>query len=227
MRRENRELLHARPLLALSADGRMLVGGSLEQGAFLCDPVHGVRDLEDFVQEVGLALGHWRLHEATGISADGAPPFGTGQFLTSTQGWILRLRDTLDNDGEGLVDLDDPSCVDPDGSFEMVRRDLVVDVRPGRDANVIRPGSPQLVRVAALGSATADVLAIEDRQMPLPQSPSSSKTSTPTTTWISWPDSAPETRASRSETRRAACGARSGARPSRPAMPCLRSAGSA
>jgi len=179
MRCENRELLHARPLLALSADGRMLVGGSLEQGAFLCDPVHRVRDLEDF------GLGHWRLHEATGISAEGAPPFGTGQLLTSTQGWILGLRDTLDNDGEGLVDLDDSSCVDPDGSFEMVQRDLVVDVRPGRDANVIRPGSPQLVRVAALGSATADVLAIEDRHVPLPQSPSSSKTSTPTTTRIS------------------------------------------
>ena len=155
----------AAPPLALSANGHVLVGGSEEHGAFVWDALHGVRDLEDYVvDDLGFELGRWRLNQAMGISNDGRTIAGLGHH-SGTTGFVLRLppacSDALDNDGDGLADGDDESCVDGEGISESFRSDLIVDVYPGRDDNVVSLTSRAQVAVAVSGSETARVVDID------------------------------------------------------------------
>lgn len=73
----------------VSGDGSIVIGRSLD-AAFIWDEARGMRSLQDVLEsEHGLALGEWRLFEATGISADGSTIVGYG-FNPSGQveGWI-------------------------------------------------------------------------------------------------------------------------------------------
>ncbi len=76
--------------VCVSADGSTIAGGTTEHEAFVWDPLHGTRLLKDILADVaGEGIAGWRLHMATGVSADGETVVGYG---TNPQGsweaWI-------------------------------------------------------------------------------------------------------------------------------------------
>src|SRR5262245_40222444 len=84
--------------IAISADGALIVGDmtlglSSTPHAFVWDPVHGVRLLEDaLLADYGLALPGWTLTAATGVSADGQALVGYGRNPDGRQeAWFLSL----------------------------------------------------------------------------------------------------------------------------------------
>lgn len=108
--------------LDVSADGTIAVGYSNgnPSGAFLWDPVHGMRHLEQILSEdYGISSGgFWLLADARAVSDDGLTIVGTGFGPEGEEGWRLVLPpacdDGLDNDGDGFADFpDDPGCADP------------------------------------------------------------------------------------------------------------------
>jgi probable HAF family extracellular repeat protein len=112
--------------LAVSANGAIVVGTANDENsddsAFLWDAAGGMRKLRDeLVEEYGLALDGWQLHEARGISDVNA----AGEFWVvgggtnpsgDPEGWVALLskphcNDGLDNDGDGQTDFGaDPHC---------------------------------------------------------------------------------------------------------------------
>jgi probable HAF family extracellular repeat protein len=65
----------------VSGDGNIVVGSYSDFGAFIWDPVHGMRGLQDvLVNEYGLGeeLEGWSLYTATSITADGRTIVGSG-----------------------------------------------------------------------------------------------------------------------------------------------------
>jgi uncharacterized membrane protein len=70
--------------MAVSANGSTIVGFATNFGppgsnvAFIWDPVHGLRNLQQVLTSDGLDLTGWTLTEATGISADGRTIVGEG-----------------------------------------------------------------------------------------------------------------------------------------------------
>ena len=69
--------------------------------------------------------------------------------------------DRLDNDGDSLVDDDDPGCRDPEDLSETNRLDVEIDVRPRSPMNRVNPTSRGALPVAILGSETVDVTAVD------------------------------------------------------------------
>ncbi|TVQ62837.1 MAG: hypothetical protein EA378_03215 [Phycisphaerales bacterium] len=83
---------------AMSADGRVVVGSSTNEGrffeAFIWDAENGMRSLEDVVRDAGIDLGDWWLERATGVSADGnvITGFATNQNIGAglgTQAFVI------------------------------------------------------------------------------------------------------------------------------------------
>lgn len=70
--------------MAVSADGSVIVGRDTNFGgpgsdeAFIWDPVHGMRNLQQVLTSDGLNLTGWSLQEGTGISPDGNTIVGDG-----------------------------------------------------------------------------------------------------------------------------------------------------
>jgi uncharacterized membrane protein len=59
----------------VSGDGNVIVGGH----AFVWDPFHGTRDLEQILIEQGVDLGGWQLRAARAASFDGLTIVGIGR----------------------------------------------------------------------------------------------------------------------------------------------------
>jgi probable HAF family extracellular repeat protein len=82
---------------AVSGDGSVIVGwadvGDGPPKAFVWDAGHGMRDLQDLLQNVyGLDLDGWNLLEATGVSDDGRTIVGWGTSPTSSgQAFLVTL----------------------------------------------------------------------------------------------------------------------------------------
>jgi len=113
---------------ATSADGSIVVGQGTS-AAFVWDAAHGMRSLRNVLASAyGLELTGWTLGAATAISADGRTIVGDGTNPSGqTEAWLAVLpslppqcSDGIDNDGDGLVDLDDPDCLgDPNHPREL------------------------------------------------------------------------------------------------------------
>jgi probable HAF family extracellular repeat protein len=117
---------------AASADGSVVVGGDLPNGAArIWDRVHGTRVLAEVLVENGVDMTGWHLGPATGVSADGRTIVGRGcppQSCFGDRPWIAVLpslpppptacSDGADNDGDGFVDLDDPGCPVSEATIE-------------------------------------------------------------------------------------------------------------
>lgn len=118
-----------------SADGSVVVGSAaIERGgeAFVWDASHGMRSIAQVLTSAGVDLFGWTLTSAVGVSADGRIVVGNGLDPSSQfSGWIATLPEetsipaggpcesvttacanSLDDDGDGLADLQDPGCVD-------------------------------------------------------------------------------------------------------------------
>ncbi len=115
------------PLLAsfaagVSADGAIVVGtandGHQEQRAFIWDEVHGMRDLQQVLEDDhGLNLAGWRFRRAVGISADGRTIAGWGYNPDGWEApWIVRFdpescyADCDTTTGPGILDIFDFLC---------------------------------------------------------------------------------------------------------------------
>jgi probable HAF family extracellular repeat protein len=111
----------------VSADGSLVLGLSgsaaadaagMFYEAFLWDAMHGMRSLRSvLIAEHGLDLDGWFLINAQAISRDGRVIVGSGRNPDGEiEAWLVRLDappacdDGADNDGDGLVDLQDPGC---------------------------------------------------------------------------------------------------------------------
>jgi hypothetical protein len=115
-----------------TADGSVIVGstwmpdseGQPRFFAFIWDAANGMRLLEDVLEtDFGLDLTGRQLAMATGITPDGLAIVGTGDFFDGTRPhFVVRFdrqcRDGADNDGDGLVDLDDSGCTDASDTSE-------------------------------------------------------------------------------------------------------------
>lgn len=83
---------------AISADGSVIVGRSLVRTvvnpweAFIWDEAHGMRNLPELFEELGLNTAGWKIDEARAVSDDGRTIVGTG-FDPSGHfsGWIARI----------------------------------------------------------------------------------------------------------------------------------------
>jgi probable HAF family extracellular repeat protein len=82
---------------AVSGDGSVIVGwadvGDGPTRAFVWDAAHGMRDLQNLLQNVyGLDLSGWNLLEATGVSDDGRTIIGWGTSpISSGQAFLVTL----------------------------------------------------------------------------------------------------------------------------------------
>jgi uncharacterized membrane protein len=80
---------------AVSADGSTVVGfgGSASgQRAFIWDPTHGMRELDQVLTGLGLSLTGWTLSTATGVSADGQTIVGSGIGPEgTTEAWLVTI----------------------------------------------------------------------------------------------------------------------------------------
>jgi probable HAF family extracellular repeat protein len=78
--------------LAVSGDGSVVVGHS-DDVAFIWDPIHGMRSLQDVLTgDFGLDLSGWTLVEARGISSDGRIIVGSGENPNGDfEAWIAVL----------------------------------------------------------------------------------------------------------------------------------------
>jgi len=65
--------------------------------------------------------------------------------------------DGLDNDGDGLVDNDDPGCAVSGGESELPRNDVRIDVVPFSLHNKVLPKPHWIISVAVLAADTVDV----------------------------------------------------------------------
>jgi len=72
-----------------------------------------------------------------------------------------RCSDRLDNDGDGLVDADDPSCVSPDNDSEEYRTDVWIDILPDDPDNLISLLRPYSIPVHVFGSQNFDVRTVD------------------------------------------------------------------
>lgn len=83
---------------AISADGSVIVGRALVRTqvdpweAFIWDEAHGMRNLPELFEELGLNTAGWKIDEARAVSDDGRTIVGTG-FDPSGHfsGWIARI----------------------------------------------------------------------------------------------------------------------------------------
>jgi uncharacterized membrane protein len=75
---------------AVSADGRVVVG-TVGGRAFRWQPTTGLEYVQDLLTAAGIDMSAWYLHEATGISADGATIVGQGGNSIYTQAWIAHI----------------------------------------------------------------------------------------------------------------------------------------
>ena len=121
---------------ATSADGAVVVGGAqasvYENRALLWDTTNGLRSLDQLLETlcVGVYDGRnrFRVWEATGVSADGRTIVGFGGYGPADfrQGWIATIPDPtipvcangIDDDADGLLDLDDPGCASANATRE-------------------------------------------------------------------------------------------------------------
>jgi probable HAF family extracellular repeat protein len=112
----------------ISADGSVIVGGSSSASgneAFIWTAATGMRELDSVLIALGLDLSGWSLGGAHAISADGRVIVGNGINPDGDpEAWIAFLGDSAcsdgsDNDGDGLVDLEDPGCDSADDSSEQ------------------------------------------------------------------------------------------------------------
>jgi probable HAF family extracellular repeat protein len=92
---------------AVSADGALVVGRSyvtsgpgLPYVAFIWDPVNGMRDLREWLEDQGVDLAGWTLLEATDVSDDGRTIVGNGIDPDGRrEGWVVVLPEP----GAGLL----------------------------------------------------------------------------------------------------------------------------
>lgn len=76
---------------AVSADGSVVVGYGLG-GAVMWDAAHGLRRIDDVLDDLGADLSGWELHNASGVSADGRTIAGNGRNPAGDlEAWIARL----------------------------------------------------------------------------------------------------------------------------------------
>ncbi|MBC8009687.1 MAG: hypothetical protein H7067_06290 [Burkholderiales bacterium] len=79
---------------AVSADGGIVVGlakgAGDDDGAFVWDPINGMRSVRAILTDAGLADG-WSISAATGVSADGTKIVGYGRKNDIVQAWLLDL----------------------------------------------------------------------------------------------------------------------------------------
>jgi len=109
----------------VSADGSIVVGLSATGNpevpftfeAMLWTARHGMRRLQDVLEEdYGLSLPGWTLWEVLAITPDGHAMVGIAYNPQGErEAFVVTLPDTachdgVDQDGDGLVDLDDPAC---------------------------------------------------------------------------------------------------------------------
>jgi len=106
---------------AISQNGTMIVGSmSIEnttlKDAFLWTAGDGVISLQEYLVAHGIGLIPWHDSIATDVSDDGRTIVGYSFTLSprSFEGWVVQLPpacgDGLDNDGDGLRDMDDSDC---------------------------------------------------------------------------------------------------------------------
>jgi hypothetical protein len=108
---------------AMSGDGRVFVGetrvlGAPTYEAFIWDAVDGFRTLDAVLAGYGIDISAWSTMRANGISADGTVIVGEGVNPDGVyEAWMAvipplpaQCQDGVDNDADGLVDLDDPGC---------------------------------------------------------------------------------------------------------------------
>lgn len=103
---------------SVSGDGRIVVGDlsvEFSRYGFLWEPDHGMRLFEDVLRvDFGLVLWGWQLGAVSHVSQDGRIFVGEGWHLGKTEGWIAILpvgcADGIDDDNDGLTDLEDPGC---------------------------------------------------------------------------------------------------------------------
>lgn len=81
----------------VSADGSVIVGDGGIAGTSvptIWDQVHGMRNLEDVLVELGMgpAIEGWDLEEASAVSDDGTTVVGWGYHHGEVEGWIARLE---------------------------------------------------------------------------------------------------------------------------------------
>jgi hypothetical protein len=79
--------------LAVSGDGSTIVGrlglGDFDAGAVIWDPIHGLRNVEDLLADLGIDFTGWTLASVRGISADGLTIAGEGRNPSGIpEGWI-------------------------------------------------------------------------------------------------------------------------------------------
>jgi hypothetical protein len=106
---------------AVSANGSMIVGAmSIEQHtldeAFLWTAGDGIINLREYLVAHGIGVVPWHDSIATDVSDDGRTIVGYSATLSPRrfEGWVVQLPpacgDGLDNDGDGLRDVDDSDC---------------------------------------------------------------------------------------------------------------------
>jgi len=83
-----------------------------------------------------------------------------------------QCNDNVDNDGDGLIDEDDPGCYDS-GIYDPLDDDeynvpepptaieVLIDIKPGSDTNSVNINDHGVIPVAILGSAELDVTEID------------------------------------------------------------------
>ena len=82
--------------LGVSADGTVVVGWATPEppvgrAAFIWDEPHGMRELQEILEALGLDLTGWSLQHATDVSADGLTIVGDGVGPNGPEGWIATI----------------------------------------------------------------------------------------------------------------------------------------
>jgi probable HAF family extracellular repeat protein len=109
---------------AISSDGSVIAGRDRDGAAAVWNARSGTRPFQDVLtREFGLDLSGWELTNINGVSDDGTVYVGSGKNPGGLgEAWIVSLpfgcRDAEDNDGDGLIDLNDPGCSDSDDLSE-------------------------------------------------------------------------------------------------------------
>jgi hypothetical protein len=103
----------------VSGDGRLVIGTS-SNTPFLWQEGRGIGSLPELLAAHGVDLGLWTLRSADAISGDGCFVTGSASHPSLGFGFYVAeigcntCRDGLDDDADGLTDLDDPGCADAD-----------------------------------------------------------------------------------------------------------------
>ncbi len=130
----------------VTQDGSLVVGNGTvlnRRVALLWTERDGLRPVAVFLADLGVYAPGWTLTHAEAVSDDGRQVSIVGRGTNpngDSEAWLAVVPsrpcdDGRDNDRDGLIDLEDPACLSPDGTSEERPSDVDGDDVPDLEDN--------------------------------------------------------------------------------------------